>query len=72
MIAKNGRVVETWQQKLIKREMTGHRIDRDYVSSIWDSSQCLYQKDLLGHYDSVNAAEFSNDGQLLASGTIIS
>ena len=68
MFGKNSRAADTWQQKLIKREMTGHRIDRDYVSSIWDSSKCLYQKDLLAHFDCVRATDFSNDGQLLASG----
>ena len=61
-------IADSWQKKLIKRELAGHRIDRDYVSSIWGSSQCLYQKDLIGHFCSVHAAEFSHDGQLLASG----
>ena len=58
----------SWHNKLIKREMTGHRIDHDYASPIWESSHCLYQKDLLGHFNCVQAAEFSNDGQFLASG----
>ena len=66
---KRGAANNTWQNKFIKRELTGRRIDCDYVSSIWGSSQCLYQKDLLGHFNSVHAVEFSNDGKLLASGT---
>lgn len=32
------------------------------------SARNLYRKDLLAHYGCVNAIEFSNEGELLASG----
>ena len=60
-------VGKAWQE-LVDREISGRRIDLDIVSSLWHQSHCLYQKDLLAHFGCVNAVEFSNDGQFLASG----
>lgn len=54
---------------LINREIHGKLALKDtFFKDRLAAASTLYQKNLLGHYHTVNAIEFSKDGQLLASG----
>lgn len=47
-------------------------IKRDLFTNRMTLARSLFRKDLLAHYGCVNAIEFSNQGDLLASGMYLS
>jgi hypothetical protein len=54
---------------LVKRQYNERlHINRQLLRERLYSARNLYRKDLLAHYGCVNAIEFSNKGELLASG----
>lgn len=57
---------------LVKRQYNDRlNINKQLLRERLYSARNLYRKDLLAHYGCVNAIEFSNKGELLASGEIV-
>jgi WD repeat-containing protein 22 len=57
---------------LVKRQYNDRlRINKQLLRERLYTARNLYRKDLLAHYGCVNAIEFSNKGELLASGEIV-
>lgn len=66
------------RSKLVTSNPVGYLFNREYsdspyiikqaLSSRLNTAKSLYTKNLLAHFGCVNAIEFSNGGELLASG----
>lgn len=66
------------RSKLVTSNAIGYLFNREYsdspftikqaLSSRLNSAKSLHNKNLLAHFGCVNAIEFSNGGELLASG----
>lgn len=68
------------RSKLVTSNPIGYLFNREYsdspytikqaLSSRLNTAKSLHTKNLLAHFGCVNAIEFSNGGELLASGTL--
>ncbi len=57
--------------RFVTRNLIGSEISDDIFSDWCEKSHSLFKRDLLAHYGCVNAVEFSDDGTIFVSGSLM-